>query len=234
MPKPKRESRAHHLLHYMFRNSELNRHEIAKRIGITRKTLYEWEYQLTPYKKWMGKLAAEAANMPLSEIPDHILKRTEADEIRNYSTPTDKPKEEPRTPNNPNTARKQVERNAKGYEVELNYGKPTERNKNPWTFSDVTPQQRRIRDEGVKIPSDADYPDLISIALKGVGPYDALFVPKHSVPRCTSETGTISLPAGWYYKSASGQVHRRMTQDEATRHIEDLRQEDDLTASGLL
>ena len=234
MARAKRTSNVHHVLHYMFQHSERKRHDIAAIVGVTRKTLYEWEYQITPFKKWMVKLAAEASGISIEEIPDHILRRAEADEIRNYSTPTDKTKEEPRTPKNPTSSKKRVERNHNGYEVELNYGKPTERNKNPWTFSDVTAGHRRIRDEGVKIPSDTDYPDLISIALKGVGPYDALFVPKHSVPRCTSETGTISLPAGWYYKSASGQVHRRMTQEEATRHIEELRQEDDLIASGLL
>ena len=222
----------HNQIHYMLENCKPTRIQIAKTLGIGRQTLSDWEYQRTKVRDYMITEVAAAANYNVENIPAHLVERDKDNQVRQFIG--GKPKEEPRAPKNPNTARKQVERNAKGYEVELNYGKPTERNKNPWTFSDVTPQHRRIRDEGVKIPSDADYPDLISIALKGVGPYDALYVPKHSVPRCTSETGTISLPAGWYYKSASGQAHRRMTQDEATKHIEELRQEDDLTASGLL
>lgn len=228
MSKPGTKPNAHYVLSYMLTHSEITRKDIAEKLGISRKTLYEWEYQLTPHRIWMTDKVAEASGVPFERVPLHVRQKAEDAYVRSTSG---KPKEEPRIPKPPTPRPKRM---VNGLEVELNYGTPTERNKNPQTFVNVTAHHRKLRDEGVEIPSDADLPDLVSIALKGVGLYDAVYVPRHKIPRVTEECGAISLPNCWYYKSASGQVHRRMTQEAALAHIEELRQEDDLIASGLL
>ena len=66
---------AHHELHYMLEHSPYSRVFICEKIGISRKTIYDWEYQLVRVKPSMLDKVAKASGIPLDRIPAHVREK---------------------------------------------------------------------------------------------------------------------------------------------------------------
>lgn len=65
----------HYELHWIFENSDLKRCEIARILGMTRKTLYDWEYKKTKTRMCMVEKVAAAAGIPIEKIPAYIRQK---------------------------------------------------------------------------------------------------------------------------------------------------------------
>jgi transcriptional regulator with XRE-family HTH domain len=62
----------HQIISFVISRSKVSRDEIAAKLGITRKTLYEWEYQKVNIKDHMVDGVMEAAGYTLDRIPERI------------------------------------------------------------------------------------------------------------------------------------------------------------------
>ncbi len=251
MPIPRLKPEAHVLIQFMLDRCNYPRSEVAKRIGITRKTLYEWEYQLTNVRDGMVDKVSIAAEYPLERIPNSVKDNAllaDAKRRKQKATRNDLKRgiaaEQPPSHNKDvyaesvaAEARRAAEREARAKDPKrkriLNYGKPTAVNNNPKTFASMTMNHTRIRGEGNDIPTDEELPDMATIALKGLPPYELVYVEGYRIPYVTSETGTMGMLRGWYFKDANGKEWCDVEQKAATikaglRRAADIKAAEDL------
>lgn len=142
----------HILIHYVLNNSKLTRVEVAKALGVSRKTIFDWEYQRTAYRDYMLDEVLKAANYSFDKIPAHIKQRAlDADIARSKVTL----KSKPTTPHQPNqTGIDPLERiSAKGSTLEERIARrqPTD---NPLILA------RRVKEDAIIAARTAPNPNL--------------------------------------------------------------------------
>lgn len=243
---------AHHELHYMLEHSDYSRVVICEKIGISRKTIYDWEYQLVRVKPSMLDKVAKASGIPLDRIPAHVREKAVRAFIETYHTkteqkPTPKPKEAPPTHSKTvyaDSVKAEAERKArqaakatdpKRHRIP-NFGYPTAANKNPSTFSQLGPRSLAlIKQEGGRdIPSDVELPDMIAATLEPLKCYEPVFVGHHMIPHVGNRTGTINAGGDVYWKRPGGTRCVRATLDEAKAAIAQQMAQDEAATADLI
>lgn len=201
--------RSHHTMEYMVEHSKLTRKQIAEKIGVTPKTLYEWTYNITKVKLWMVDLVANASGIPLDRVPPHIRQRTDDDEARYYLSKTDEkngvkaaPKEPPRIPKNPAADSMRAE---------------SARQKAP-PSAPAKP--------AAHIYTDKELPDLAKMAMDKAQPYEMVLVPEHWIPCAEKPTIREHRCQQWWFKDLAGNVGHNMYQHLALEQVEKMRKKD--------
>lgn len=245
---------AHHELHYMLEHSDYSRVVICQKIGISRKTIYDWEYQLVRVKPGMLDKVAKASGIPLDRIPANVREKAVKAFIDAYHTkteqkPAQKRKEEPHQPKSDYAAQGKAEQERKARQEAKandpkrhrirNYGVPTAANQNPHTFSRIHDGHRPKLSKGIDLPSDVEYPDMVAAALKGLAYYEAAYVGYHTVPDATGPSvgntpHVCGICAGFYWNRPNGSYSQAETIDKANAMISKQIAEDEATTADLI
>lgn len=244
---------AHHEIHYMLEHSELPRIAICKAIGVSRKAIYDWEYQLVRVRPHMIAKVAQASGIPLERIPAHVRDKAVKAFIDSYHTKTEsKPsakREQPPLPKLDYDAQVKADRareerllakanDPKRYRVR-NHGTPTKANRNPRTYSQFSNACTDIIVKGRDIPSDMEYPDLVAAALDKLGFYEAVYVAAHTIPYVTG-SARATLPftrrtyPAFYWQRPNGAQSMADTIDEAKARIKQQIAEDEAATADLI
>lgn len=210
-----RRDNPHAQIHYVLDRCKPTRKDIAEQLGISRQTLADWEYQRTKVRDHMLTDIQRVTGFDLSTIPAQLVQR-DLDAVLNPA----KKKAEPPPPktNYGEEAKAEEERQArlkakqaakatdpKRHRIR-NYGYPTAANQNPATFARVCPSHLvKWRKEGLDIPSDAEYPDMVAAALKGMAHYEIIYVERHPVPECLNPGGVCNAASSFYWTRPNGQ-----------------------------
>jgi DNA-binding XRE family transcriptional regulator len=76
----------HYEIHWVLENSALSRVQIAQRLGVSRKTVYEWEYKKTRCRLGMVERLAAAADVSTARIPAYIRQKCADAEQHDFNT----------------------------------------------------------------------------------------------------------------------------------------------------
>jgi transcriptional regulator with XRE-family HTH domain len=76
----------HYEIHWILENSALSRVQIAQRLGVARKTVYEWEYKKTRCRLGMVERLAAAADVSTARIPAYIRQKAADAEQHDFNT----------------------------------------------------------------------------------------------------------------------------------------------------
>lgn len=210
--KPKPE--AHLVIQYILDHCRLRRYEIAAKLGITRKTMYEWEYQLVNIRDYMVEDIAKAAEYPLDRVPENVRENAITADLKRR-----KPKSEPpRIPKNPAADSMKAE-DARTTQRKEKDARLAEALKSPKT-------PPRDLEHLVNPRSWEDWPDRVKPLLDPLPPYEMVLTPRHWVPYPSSANGLILRDAAWWFKTSKGICQSRATREKALELIEDLRKKD--------
>ena len=227
----KRLPEPHLVIQFILDRCDYTRKVVAERIGIDRRTLRLWEYQLTNVRDCMVEKVAVAADYSLDRVPENTKERAAiADERRRKREVLRKEqaKNPPRDIKAPEPVKRPpIDNTKKPFEwcMEKNYGKPTARNSNPKTFG-----ANMNASKGIAIPSDADYPDMRHLMTAKLPPYELVQVPQHYVPYLGADSGVISIGSAWVFKDAQGKRWFYVNKADALRTAEERRKIDTTAA----
>lgn len=234
----------HNQIHYILdRGTTHTRKFIAKQLGMTRQTLFDWEYQRTKVKDYMITDVARVAGFSMANMPPQLIQK-DLDAVLNP-----KPKLPPPLPKLDYDAQVKADRareerqaakanDPKRHRIR-NHGTPTKANKNPRTYSQFSNAMTDIVVKGRDIPSDMEYPDLVAAALEQLAFYEAVYVAAHTIPYVTGNA-RATLPytrrtyPAFYWKRPNGVQSMADTIDEAKARIKQQIAEDEAATADLI
>ena len=232
---PSKHLAPHPMLQYLMLNTRMAKKDIAKALGMTRKTLYEWEYGVTAYKEYMVKEIAAVIGYDMADMPDRIKRKAEevavsrecdararlTAHLTEKATPTP-----PGTTAPPGTPANQWVR------------KPSQ-----MSMSDVDIHRlwvRRALREGTAPPPPFNImfpagsisslpkhmqwmpdPDLIAEARHNMHPYELRYIPAHRI--ADRHPLGLQITAGWYFFGADGKMMRESDKGKAQARIDKLK-----------
>lgn len=225
MPSPvKTVPRAHILIQYILDRCVSPRYEVAKRLNITRKTLYEWEYQRINIRDHMVDQIAAAADYPMDRIPESVRQKAQDEDIKRRRRRDAEVSQAKLAP--PGTPANQWVR------------KPSQ-----MSMSDVDIHRlwvRRALREGTAPPPPFNImfptssisslpkhmqwvpdPDLIAEARHNMHPYELRYIPAHRI--ADRHPLGLQITAGWYFFGADGKMMRESDKGKAQARIDKLK-----------
>ena len=189
----------HRALNHILTNSRFTRIEIAKRAGVSRQTIYDWEYQLTAFRYWMLEMCSKAAEVSIESIPAYKLQLDAEEDLRRLKGES---KPLPRIPKNPAGESMHAES----------------------TRQKATPPAPAK--PAAHVYTDKDCPDVAKIMLDKAQPYEILLVPAHWIPNVKDPTTRDNRCAKWWFKGLDGVLYCDMSQAEAIVKVEKRRKAD--------
>jgi hypothetical protein len=231
---------------------------------ITRKALYDWEYQFTNYKEYMLIEVAKAADYDLANMPERVQQKAEEDALIREKIKREKDKRDAlariEIARKPSTNLTTLARRAKmdAANPRASVPPPTANRPHPVPPPATCKKGARMGEidslgdpRNIPFPPDyvhdpknhripkqyvnlVNFPDLVYEARQTMQPYEVRFIPRHSTPYHSSDNGLILRPAAWYTVNKTGKMGMGETQAEAMERAEQLRAEDDKLCADLL
>ena len=189
----------HRALNHILTNSRFTRIEIAKRAGVSRQTIYDWEYQLTAFRYWMLEMCSKAAEVSIESIPAYKLQLDAEEDLRRLKGES---KPVPRIPKNP--------------AAESMHAESTRQKATP-------PAPAK---PAAHVYTDKDCPDLAKLALDKAQPYELLLVPAHMIPYDKDPTTRVSRSTQWYFKCLDGVMEHDIQRDRIEEKLRKARKRD--------